>query len=45
MNRNLAKKFAVLAIALSLVGGVAVAPASMAATPDRYITISADGTV
>ena len=45
MNRTLVKKFAFLAIALSLVGGVAVAPASMAATPDRYITISADGTV
>ena len=45
MKRNLAKKFAVVAIALAMVGGVALAPASMAATPDRYITISADGTV
>ena len=45
MKRNLAKKFALLTVALSLVGEVALAPASMAATPDRYITISADGTV
>ena len=45
MKRNLAKKFALLTVVLSLVGGVALAPASMAATPDRYITISADGTV
>ena len=45
MKRNLAKKFAFLTVVLSLVGGVALAPGSMAATPDRYITISADGTV
>lgn len=45
MNRNLVKRIAVVAIALSLVGGVALAPASMAATPNRYMTISADGTV
>ncbi|MEK6649183.1 MAG: SIMPL domain-containing protein [Actinomycetota bacterium] len=45
MNKNLIKRITVLAIALSLVGGVALAPASMAATPKRYMTISADGTV
>lgn len=45
MNTNLLKRIAVPAIALSLVGGVALAPAAMAATLNRYITISADGTV
>lgn len=45
MNRNLVKRISVLAIALTLVGGVALAPASLAATPNRYITISSDGTV
>jgi uncharacterized protein len=38
------KKFAVLAIALSLVGGAALAPASMAA-PTRAISVNAEGTV
>jgi hypothetical protein len=45
MNRKLVRRVAVVAIALSLMGGVALAPASMAAGPSRYITISADGTV
>jgi uncharacterized protein YggE len=39
------KKFAPLAIALSLVGGVALAPASMAAAPTRSISVNAEGTV
>ena len=39
------KKFAVLAIALSLIGGVALAPASMAAAPTRAISVNAEGTV
>jgi uncharacterized protein YggE len=38
------KKFAVLAIALSLIGGAALAPASMAA-PTRAISVNAEGTV
>ncbi len=45
MNGNFVKRVAVLAIALSLLGGVALAPASMAAGPSRYITISAEGTI
>ena len=45
MNRKLIKRVAVVAIALSLIGGVALAPASMAAGPSRYITISAEGTI
>lgn len=45
MNTNFLKRIAVPAIALSLVGGVALAPASIAATPNRYITISANGIV
>ena len=39
------KKIAVLAFALSLIGGVALAPASMAAAPTRSISVSAEGTV
>ena len=39
------KKFAVLAIALSLIGGVALAPASNAAAPTRSISVNAEGTV
>ena len=39
------KKIAVLAIALSLIGGVALAPASMAAAPTRSISVNAEGTV
>src|ERR1019366_885635 len=45
MNRNLAKRIAVVAIALALVGDVALASASTAATSGRYITVSTDGTV
>ena len=45
MNRKYLKRIAVVAIALSLVGGVALAPASMAASSSRYITISSDGSV
>ena len=45
MNRNLVKRFSVLAVALALVGGVALAQTSTASAPSRYITISADGTV
>ena len=39
------KKFAIVSIALSLVSGLAFAPASMAATPTRSISVSAEGTV
>ena len=39
------KRISVIAIAIALIGGVALAPASMAAAPNRYITVSADGTV
>ena len=45
MNRNRIKSIAAVAIALSLAGGIALAPASLAATPSRHITISAEGTV
>lgn len=46
MNIKLIKRLTVGAIALSLVGGAALAPASSAATTvKRYINITADGTV
>ena len=46
MNTKLIKRIAVSAIALSLISGVALAPASSAATSvKRYLNISADGTV
>jgi uncharacterized protein YggE len=45
MNTNLAKKVGIIAIGASLIGGLILAPASVAASPNRYITISADGTV
>lgn len=46
MNIKLTKRIAVGAVALSLIGGVALAPASnAAATAKRYINISAEGTV
>ena len=45
MNRKYLKRIAAVAIALSLVGGVALAPASLAAGPSRYITMSSEGTV
>jgi len=39
------KKFAIVSIALSLVGSLAFAPASFAAAPTRSISVSAEGTV
>jgi uncharacterized protein YggE len=45
MNRNLVTRISIVAIAIALIGGVALASASTAATPGRYITVSADGTV
>lgn len=46
MNTNLLiKRISISSLAIALIGGVALAPSSMAATPNRYITISADGTV
>ena len=39
------KKLAITSVALSLIGGVALAPASIAATPNRSISVSAEGTV
>ena len=39
------KKFAIPAIALSLIAGVALAPASLAASPTRSISVNAEGTV
>ena len=45
MKLHLSKKIGFLAIAASLIGGLLFAPASQAASPNRYITISADGTV
>jgi len=45
MNTNLAKRVGIIAVAVAFIGGVVFAPASLAATPNRYITISADGTV
>jgi len=45
MNGNIVKKISVLTVAIALIGGVIFAPASLAATPSRYITVSADGTV
>ena len=46
MNTNLTKRFSIFPLAIALVGGLVLAPPSNAATtPNRYITISADGTV
>jgi uncharacterized protein YggE len=45
MNITLMKRATVVATVLSLVGAIALAPASSAASTSRYITISADGTV
>jgi uncharacterized protein YggE len=45
MNTNLVKRVGVIAIGASLIGGLILAPASVAASPARYMTISADGTV
>lgn len=45
MDKTLTKKIGFLALVSALIGGVALAPASHAAGPSRYITVSADGTV
>lgn len=45
MKSNIVKRVGILAIGASLIGGLVLAPASTAASPNRYITISADGTV
>lgn len=45
MSTNVFKRISVIAIAVALVGGAVLAPASVAATTSRYITISSDGTV
>ena len=45
MKTTYIKKLAIVSIALSLIGGLALAPASMAATPTRSISVSAEGTV
>ena len=45
MNTNLAKRVGIIAIGASLIGGLILAPASVAASPTRYMTISADGTI
>ena len=45
MNRNLTKQITVVAVALALLGGVALASGAKPATSGRYITVSADGTV
>jgi len=45
MNRTITKRVAVLITAISLVGCISLAPATMAAAPERSITITADGTV
>lgn len=45
MNTNLIKRFSIFSLAAALIGGIVLAPASMASTPNRYITVSADGTV
>lgn len=45
MKLNLVKRVGILAIGASLIGGLILAPAGTAASSNRYITISADGTV
>lgn len=45
MNAKLMTRATVVATTLSLVGAIAFAPSSLAATTSRYLTISADGTV
>lgn len=46
MNTNLIKRLSIFPLAIAIIGGLVLAPASNAATtPNRYITISADGTV
>ena len=45
MKKHNLKRIAVVTIAGALFGGIALAPASMAATSSRYISVSAEGTV
>ncbi len=45
MNTNLVKRISIFSLSVALVGGIVLAPSSTAATPIRYMTISADGTV
>ena len=45
MDTKIVKRISILSLAIALVGGTILAPASVAASPNRYITISADGTV
>lgn len=45
MNKFNVKRIGVITLAVALVGGVILAPASMAATTSRYLSLSADGTV
>lgn len=45
MSTNVIKRISIFSVAAALLGSVVLAPASLAATPNRYITISADGTV
>ena len=45
MKTNLVKRVGIIAIGASLIGGLILAPASVAASPTRYMTISADGTI
>ena len=45
MSRNFITRIVVITIALGLVGDVAMASASTAATSGRYITVSAEGSV
>lgn len=45
MKTNVAKRVGILSVIAALVGGVVLAPAGLAASTSRYITISADGTV
>lgn len=44
MKLQYAKRIGILAVGTSLLGGLLFAPSTQAATPSRYITISADGT-
>jgi uncharacterized protein YggE len=45
MDINVIKRISIFSLAAALVGSIVLAPVSMAATPNRYMTISADGTV
>jgi uncharacterized protein YggE len=45
MKLSHVKRAGILIVGASLIGGLFLAPSSTAASPNRYITISADGTV